>query len=157
MSLGGDGTFLKTASMINTRTLPIFGVNTDPSRSIGHLTSIPIPYGDRKQDIPRLIDFIEGENFRFNYKSRIRLQCKSQISESVKTAYALNEVFAAEKNVGSSSIYRLRADDQYIGKFKSSGVLIVTGTGSTGWLQSAKRTTSGDVEACFRHLGLSEE
>jgi NAD kinase len=51
-----------------------------------------------------------------------------------KSSYALNEVFIAEKNVGSSSIYRLKADGQYVGKFKSSGFLICTGTGSTGWL-----------------------
>lgn len=43
-----------------------------------------------------------------------------------------------------------------MGKFKSSGLIIVTGTGSTGWLQSAKRTTQGDVEACLRHLGYQE-
>ena len=30
LSLGGDGTFLKTASMINNRLIPILGVNTDP-------------------------------------------------------------------------------------------------------------------------------
>lgn len=44
MSLGGDGTFLKAAGMVNSNKMPIFGVNTDPSRSVGHLTSIPIPY-----------------------------------------------------------------------------------------------------------------
>jgi hypothetical protein len=70
--------------------------------------------------------------------------------------YALNEVFAAEKNVGRSSLYRLKADNQYIGKFYSSGILISTGTGSTGWLQSAKRTTLGDVEACFKYLNRKE-
>jgi NAD kinase len=43
-------------------------------------------------------------------------------------------VFAAEKNVGRYSLYRLKADNQYIGKFYSSGILISTGTGSTGWL-----------------------
>jgi hypothetical protein len=43
-----------------------------------------------------------------------------------------------------------------MGKFKSSGVLISTGTGSTGWLRSAKRTTFGDVEACLRNLGYQE-
>lgn len=68
MSLGGDGTFLRTAGMIQTNKLPIFGVNTDPARSVGHLTSIPIPYNERKKDVPRLIDFIESENFKFNYK-----------------------------------------------------------------------------------------
>lgn len=30
LSLGGDGTFLKTASMITNRQMPILGVNTDP-------------------------------------------------------------------------------------------------------------------------------
>lgn len=77
MSLGGDGTFLKTASMIKTNRLPIFGVNTDPSRSVGHLTSIPIPFETRKKDITRLVDFIESENLRYLYKSRIKLENKS--------------------------------------------------------------------------------
>jgi len=30
LSLGGDGTFLKTASMIRNRQMPILGINTDP-------------------------------------------------------------------------------------------------------------------------------
>ena len=30
LSLGGDGTFLKTASFIKNRHIPILGVNTDP-------------------------------------------------------------------------------------------------------------------------------
>ena len=37
LSLGGDGTFLKTASFINNRHIPILGVNTDPQRSVGCL------------------------------------------------------------------------------------------------------------------------
>jgi len=84
------------------------------------------------------------------------LQSRSQTAESLRTIFALNEVFAAEKNVGLCSIYRLKADNHYVGKFKSSGLLICTGTGSTGWLHSAKRVTYNDVEACLRHLGLQE-
>lgn len=57
-SLGGDGTFLKTASMIKSNRLPIVGVNTDPARSIGHLTSIPVPYADKAKEIPRFIEFL---------------------------------------------------------------------------------------------------
>ena len=30
LSLGGDGTFLKTASMIKNSQIPILGINTDP-------------------------------------------------------------------------------------------------------------------------------
>jgi len=57
----------------------------------------------------------------------------------------LNEIFCAEKNVTHTSIYRVKVDGGYIGKFKSSGILIATGTGSTGWLYSAKRFTEIDV------------
>lgn len=50
----------------------------------------------------------------------------------------MNEVFAAEKDVASTSMYRLVVDDREIGKFKSSGIIVATGTGSTGWLYSAR-------------------
>lgn len=50
----------------------------------------------------------------------------------------LNEVFAAEKDVATTSIYRLTVDDKDMGKFKSSGIIIATGTGSSGWLYSAR-------------------
>jgi NAD kinase len=50
----------------------------------------------------------------------------------------LNEVFAAEKDVSTTSIYRLEVDEKDMGKFKSSGIIIATGTGSSGWLFSAR-------------------
>lgn len=156
MSLGGDGTFLKTASLINTRRLPIVGVNTDPARSVGHLTSIPIPFKHRDRDISLMVDFINTENFKFKYKQRIKLTMKDQVTDRIDVRYALNEVFTSEKNVGKSSQYKLYIDDEFKGHFPSSGLLIATGTGSTGWLQSAKRTTQADVEACLRHLGFNE-
>jgi len=37
ISLGGDGTFLHTSSMIESDQIPILGINTDPSWSLGNL------------------------------------------------------------------------------------------------------------------------
>lgn len=68
----------------------------------------------------------------------------------------MNEVFVAEKNVGTSSIFRTRVDGNYIGKFKSSGMIISTGTGSTGWLFSAKRFTETEVQNTLEGLGFCE-
>lgn len=59
---------------------------------------------------------------------------------------SLNEIFVAEDKVSKSSIFKLTADKKYLGKFKSSGLLISTGTGSTGWLYSAKRMSEIDVK-----------
>ena len=50
----------------------------------------------------------------------------------------LNEVFTAEKEVASTSMFRLTVDEKDMGKFKSSGLIISTGTGSSGWLYSAR-------------------
>jgi NAD kinase len=43
-------------------------------------------------------------------------------------------------------MYKLSVDDKDMGKFKSSGILISTGTGSSGWLYSARQISSNDVE-----------
>ncbi len=66
---------------------------------------------------------------------------------------ALNEIFIAEQDVGKTSTYKLIADGVDLGKFKSSGVILSTGTGSTGWLFSARRITQSDVRAILDHLG----
>jgi NAD kinase len=44
----------------------------------------------------------------------------------------------AEKDVAQTSMYRIIVDDREMGKFKSSGLIISTGTGSSGWLYSAR-------------------
>ena len=37
ISLGGDGTYLRTASMMTNPDIPLLGINTDPDRSMGIL------------------------------------------------------------------------------------------------------------------------
>lgn len=49
ISLGGDGTFLRTSSMITNCKTPILGINTDPGRSLGILCS-KFLYKDRSKD-----------------------------------------------------------------------------------------------------------
>jgi len=68
----------------------------------------------------------------------------------------LNEIFVAEADVGKTSIYKLGVDSRQLGKFKSSGLIISTGTGSSGWLLSARRITQYDVRTILNHLGQYE-
>lgn len=51
----------------------------------------------------------------------------------------------------------MNVDGQFLGKFKSSGLIIATGTGSTGWLYSAKRFTELDVMRALSNLGAHGE
>jgi hypothetical protein len=71
---------------------------------------------------------------------------------------ALNEVFAAEKDVSSTSVFRVKVDDDdYIGKFKSSGILIASGTGSTGWVHNVRKFTEMDIHRALVEFGMHDE
>lgn len=63
----------------------------------------------------------------------------------------------AEKDPALLSLYRLNVDGRELGKFRSSGVLFSTGTGSTGWLYSARQITPKEVFNVKKTLGLVTE
>lgn len=56
----------------------------------------------------------------------------------------------SECDVSRVSVYRLNVDGKEIGKFKSSGIIIASGTGSTGWLYAAKQCSVHDVNLLKR-------
>lgn len=58
----------------------------------------------------------------------------------------LNEVFCAERDVSSASRYCILKDGLDLGVFKSSGLIVSTGTGSTGWLYGARQLTVKQLE-----------
>lgn len=103
-----------------------------------------------------MLKYMDRANFEFKYRQRLLFEIKTQEKET-KQMMGLNEVFVAEKNVGASSHYRISVDGDYIGKFKSSGLIISSGTGSTGWLHSAKRFTEHDVMHALERMGASGE
>jgi NAD kinase len=72
ISMGGDGTFLKTASYIRTPSLPILGINTDPSRSAGHLTNKAVNYERREIEIKKIFTHLNRENFEYFSRTRLR-------------------------------------------------------------------------------------
>mmetsp|Transcript_26697 Transcript_26697/g.40723 ORF Transcript_26697/g.40723 Transcript_26697/m.40723 type:complete len:147 (+) Transcript_26697:704-1144(+) len=71
--------------------------------------------------------------------------------------FILNEVMVSEKEVSQVSLYRLTVNGRDLGKFKSSGILIATGTGSTGWLYSAKQISPHQVNLFKKVLGLKHK
>jgi len=49
--IGGDGTYLRTAGIIDNPYIPILGLNTDPSRSIGYLCNKKVYYDMKEKHI----------------------------------------------------------------------------------------------------------
>ena len=64
----------------------------------------------------------------------------------------LNELFMAEKDSSKTSSYQMTVDGTKLGHFKSSGVIVSSGTGSSGWLYGAKRITNTGVKEISKEL-----
>ena len=80
LSLGGDGTFLKTASMIKDRHMPILGVNTDPQRSVGCLCNRKVFHATCEDDIVKMMRYIERENFEFFDRQRLLFEMDNEMT-----------------------------------------------------------------------------
>jgi NAD kinase len=102
---------LRTAGIIENSDTPILGLNTDPSRSIGFLCNNKI-YNDMKEkQVERIFDNLEKENFEYFYRQRINFTMEAPLTGETTSKLVLNEIFAAEKDTGKTSIYRLFVDN----------------------------------------------
>jgi NAD kinase len=123
ITLGGDGTFVKASNYIKNQL--ILGINSDPQTSEGALKSI------FSHDIEKLRDVLHGN---YNIIERHR-------AEVFLNGKKLNEIVLAVVFVGAASqFHSSRHIIKHNGKEeeqRSSGVLISTGSGSTGWFKSA--------------------
>ena len=75
--VGGDGTYLRTSGVIENPHLPILGINTDPSRSTGHLCTAKIHNDKKERQIEHIFDQLEKDNFEYFYRQRINFQMES--------------------------------------------------------------------------------
>ncbi|VVB74138.1 Bifunctional NADP phosphatase/NAD kinase [uncultured archaeon] len=124
ISIGGDGTFIEAAQLIEDDT-PILGVNSDPSTSEGaHAMAT-------RHDFRKKLDLVLDGDFSMEKWTRLR-----PILGKRKLPLSLNEIFVGAEHLFNTSRYAItfhdRTEDQ-----KSSGVLVATGCGSTAWYASA--------------------
>ena len=143
MALGGDHTFLRASALIWDRSVPILGVNTNRHVYTGVLSPHYIDFKDKELNTDWLLEHMNDDHC-VGYDKRTRVlyeRVRSRDDQEEQKLLCLNEVFCAEKDVSSASRYCIMKDGHDLGVFKSSGLLVSTGTGSTGWLYAARQVT----------------
>ena len=144
VSMGGDHTFLRAQALIQDRRVPIMGINTCREKFEGILNTQYIDYDERLEHATRLLEKVEDES-AFTYEKRSRVLFEqlpsTESDEPPQRVLCLNETLCAEKDVSSASRYVVERDGVNVGPFKSSGLVVSTGTGSTGWLYSVRQIT----------------
>ena len=125
LSIGGDGTFLRTAGWVGDRQIPILGINT------GHLGFLSMCDIENPQTI---VDDIT-EN-RLIVESRSVLKIEAPYIPDGFWPYALNEVAILKQDTASMITVETMVDNSYLTDYQADGLLISTPTGSTGYNMS---------------------
>ena len=72
--LGGDGTYLRASGFIDNSNMPILGLNTDPSRSVGFVCNKKVYYDQKEKNIQNISENLEKQNFQYFYRQRLNIR-----------------------------------------------------------------------------------
>ena len=122
VSMGGDGTFLKTASMVGEKQIPIIGVNTG---RLGFLADINPPEID-----PMVQAIYEGD---YAIDTRTVLQVETDGQSLAGCPFALNDVAILKRDVAAMITVRTTINGDYVTTYQADGLVISTPTGSTAY------------------------
>ena len=122
LSIGGDGTFLRTAQWVADSEIPIIGVNTG---RLGFLAPFTIEEAAEAVIDRRLV------NYEIECRSLLRVDL---IGGSLDTwPYAINEVAVLKKDTASMITIDARIDRAPLADYLCDGLSESTPTGSTGY------------------------
>ncbi|MBQ2699641.1 MAG: NAD(+)/NADH kinase [Clostridia bacterium] len=123
VSLGGDGTFLRSAQIAIQREIPLLGINLG---RVGFLTEVELSQVDQAA-----MQMAEG-----NFSIEKRMILSVQVNDE-KPRLALND--AVISRGGHSRLITIDAhiSKDQIGRYIADGVIVATPTGSTGYSLSA--------------------
>lgn len=125
LSIGGDGTFLHTATRVGDKGIPILGINTGHLGFLADLSGYNI-----ENDIQEII---EG---KYKVEERTLLQVEAEGLNEM-WHYALNEVAILKQDSASMISVRTAIDGEYFNTYQADGLIIATPTGSTAYALSA--------------------
>lgn len=120
-SLGGDGTFLETVTLVRDSGIPVAGINIG---RLGFLSYIS------QETLSESLDSIFSG--RFEIEERMLLKVETSGAELEGLDVALNEV-RIYKQSGSLITVHVKANEEFLGAYWADGLLVSTPTGSTAY------------------------
>ena len=115
ISMGGDGTFLKTANRVGQRNIPILGVNMG---RLGFLADV----------VPDNIEPFLRALYTDDYVVEDRA-----VIEVTPGDFALNDVAILKRDSASMISIRVHINDEYLTTYQADGLIVSTPTGSTAY------------------------
>lgn len=123
ISLGGDGTFLRTARWVGAMEIPIVGVNTG---HLGYLAAFSI------DEVGSMVDDLLAGDFSTERRTLLKAECADGTSLG-NYPYALNEVAILKTEDASMITCTVNIDGASPARYQADGLIVSTPTGSTGY------------------------
>ena len=133
VSLGGDGTLLRAARLVEHREIPILGL------SYGHLGFLTAASPEDRDVLSVVSDALAGE---LHVSRRATLDCTvcyrmEDGSEHCVSAFALNDLALTRGPLSDMVSFHITVSGHHIDKLRGDGVVVSTATGSTGYALSS--------------------
>jgi len=125
ISLGGDGTFLRTAAWVGKQNIPILGINMG---RLGFLADI------NTDEIEITLDEIFRKEYTIEKRSLLELESNPPFRGTYN--YALNEIAILKRDTSSMITIHTSLNEEYLTNYLGDGLLVATPTGSTAYSMS---------------------
>lgn len=122
ISIGGDGTFLRAASMVGSKGTPIIGVNTG---RLGFLADI------HPDEIDHAIAEIVDGHYAVEPHAVIMVEADGEIIEG--SPFALNDIAVLKRDNAAMISVRTCINGEYLVTYQADGLIVSTPTGSTAY------------------------
>jgi NAD+ kinase len=122
ITIGGDGTILRTQSLVNKKKIPILGINLG---TVGFLTEV-----DPENTFNALEEVLDG-NYFIEERTLLRVHHGHELPS------ALNEVVMMTKKPAKMLHIEISVDDEIVEELRADGLIVATPSGSTAYSMSA--------------------
>ena len=133
ISLGGDGTILRSVELLGGAPVPILGVNMG---TLGYLTEIePEDLIDR---LERWTKRDEGNDIVLDERMMLAVQLVEKKTKRTQVWRALNEAVIERQQSGHTVWLDVTINHEVFARYSADGVIVATPTGSTAYSMSAR-------------------
>lgn len=124
ISIGGDGTMLRAATLVRNKNIPIIGINAG---RLGFLATV------QQENIETLLPLIFSKEYKISPRTLLTVDYKGKDPGLDELDYALNEVTVSRKDTTSMITIETRLNGEYLNSYWADGLIVSTPTGSTGY------------------------
>jgi NAD+ kinase len=122
-SIGGDGTFLETLTLVRDSKIPVLGINTG---RLGFLSGISDARG-----IEFAVDAIINKKYSLEQRTLLQLDVKGKYFSDCP--FALNEIAVQKTDYPSMITIHAFLNDKFLNSYWADGLIVATPTGSTAY------------------------